>query len=156
MIFRAVDHYAWIDDGISYLRHLSRSMIRTFRKFRPQIQNTNRLGLHTMRACTRLAILECDTALPGIAKKYGGYGGLFKVLLNTGARLEGYSRVEDVLDISIHHIEDDPDNYPNIADIDALLLTGSRKTPIHSKNQALTPDTRARFIHGSSMDFEIG
>lgn len=102
-------------------------MSKRFSVFKSLLCLHIRRNLHTMRTRPRLAILECDTALPGITKKYGGYGGLFKVLLNAGARAEGFEKLDDALDVTIYHIEDDPDNYPDLNDIDALLLTGSRK-----------------------------
>lgn len=81
-----------------------------------------------MKNRPRLAILECDTPLPAIAKQYGGgYGGVFKALLNSGARAEGFGQAEDALDISVYHVEDNTEDYPKLDDIDALLLTGSRK-----------------------------
>lgn len=78
-----------------------------------------------MRQGTRLAILECDTPLPGTKERYGGYGGVFKNLLNSGAKLEGFGDVAEVLDISTHQIELDPDIYPDMNSVDALLITGS-------------------------------
>ena len=78
-----------------------------------------------MRARLRLAILECDTPLPETSKRYGGYGGVFKALLNSGAQDQGCEKLEDVLDVSIHHIESNTDDYPDLEEIDSLLLTGS-------------------------------
>lgn len=90
-----------------------------------RISISKRRLFSTMKAKTRLAILECDTPLPNTREKYGGYGGVFKSLLNNGAKAEGFASVEDVLDISMHQIESDPDCYPNINNVDALLMTGS-------------------------------
>lgn len=79
-----------------------------------------------MRQRIRLAILECDTPLPNTKKQYGGYGGVFKSLLNKGAKAEGYGDAGSILDISTHQIEkDQPDDYPDLESVDALLLTGS-------------------------------
>lgn len=78
-----------------------------------------------MRQRIRLAILECDTPLPETRKRFGGYGGVFESLLNAGAKAEGFGDVGDVLDISMHQIENNPDSYPDINNVDALLLTGS-------------------------------
>lgn len=79
-----------------------------------------------MRQRTRLAILECDTPLPETGKQYGGYCGVFKSLLDAGAKAEGYGGVDETLDISMHQIEAHPDDYPDINGVDALLLTGSK------------------------------
>lgn len=79
-----------------------------------------------MRQRIRLAILECDTPLPNTRKQYGGYGGVFKSLLNKGAKAEGYGDAASILDISTHQIEkEQPDTYPDLDSVDALLLTGS-------------------------------
>ncbi|KAK4933900.1 hypothetical protein LTR66_015832 [Elasticomyces elasticus] len=74
----------------------------------------------------RLAILECDTPVPKVQAKYGGYGDVFTALLTAGAKAEGYAELEAVLDISICNICDDPNAYPKIENVDAVLLTGSK------------------------------
>lgn len=81
----------------------------------------------SMRTRTRLAILECDTPLPNINAQYGGYGGVFKALLKAGAKAEGYVDAEEILDISVHNVENYPEEYPDLTSVDALLLTGSSK-----------------------------
>lgn len=79
-----------------------------------------------MRSKIRLAILECDSPLPKTKEKYGSYGGCFQALLNAGAKAEGFENVDDILSITMHQIESDVDpTYPDIKDIDAILLTGS-------------------------------
>lgn len=77
-----------------------------------------------MQKKIRLAILECDTPLPNTAKQYGGYGGVFKSLLSAGARAEGLVP-EDAIDFSIYQVVEEPEKYPEIDSIDAILLTGS-------------------------------
>lgn len=79
-----------------------------------------------MKPPLRIAILECDTPLPNTEAKYGGYGGVFEKLLRSGA---GALRRPDLgkgLQISKHQIQLDPENYPKLGDIDAILITGSR------------------------------
>lgn len=93
-----------------------------------------------MKQRVRLAILECDTPLPQTGETYGGYGGVFKALLNSGAKAEGFSGVDDVLDISMHQIEQDSSCYPDIDSIDALLLTGSRKLLYLPKDNSANAD----------------
>lgn len=80
-----------------------------------------------MRARTRLAILECDTPLPNTSAEYGGYGGVFKALLKSGAKAEGHADPEAILDISVYNIENLPEQYPDLNSVDALLLTGSSR-----------------------------
>lgn len=78
-----------------------------------------------MQKKLRLAILQCDTPLPNTAKQYGGYGGVFKSLLSAGARAEGLDP-DDVLDFMLYQAVERPDEYPELDNIDAILLTGSR------------------------------
>ena len=79
-----------------------------------------------MRPPLRIAVLECDSPPPNADAKYGGYGGIFKRLLNSGAEAlrEPDSDVVDLL-ISKHNVQMSPDSYPNIDDIDAILISGS-------------------------------
>lgn len=74
----------------------------------------------------RIAILECDTPLDNTRAKFGGYGGVFKALLEAGADAldaPGLSSKEG-LDLSYFHVQRDQ-VYPSLEDIDAILITGS-------------------------------
>lgn len=85
----------------------------------------------------RIAILESDEPIGKTKEKYGTYGGLFEVLLEGGAKyLADKDSVEvPKLDISKHDIVNTQD-YPNLDDIDAILLTGSRKfTEVYSMSK---------------------
>ena len=73
----------------------------------------------------RLAILECDTPLPNTKAKFGGYGGVFQFLVKSGARALGKPDPEHGFDFSNHQIEADPENYPDLNELDAILITGS-------------------------------
>lgn len=80
-----------------------------------------------MRPPIRVAILECDTPLDQTKAKYGGYGGVFEALLRAGADALGDPNIIDSrsgLLISKWNVESG-DKYPNIEDIDAILITGS-------------------------------
>jgi len=82
-----------------------------------------------MKPPIRLAILECDTPLTNTKIRYGGYGGVFEALLRAGARGLDHPGFDPAsgLQISRHQIEKDhPDPYPNLEDVDAILITGSR------------------------------
>ncbi|RMZ89700.1 hypothetical protein DV736_g3094, partial [Chaetothyriales sp. CBS 134916] len=74
----------------------------------------------------RVAILECDSPLPHTQAKFGGYGGVFQALLRSGAKLLERPDPEHGFDFSNHQIETDPESYPSLSDLDAILLTGSR------------------------------
>lgn len=79
-----------------------------------------------MKLPLRIAILECDSPLPNTAAKYGSYGGVFEKLLRSGATASGrIDCAESDLKISKHQIQLDPEIYPKLDDIDAILITGS-------------------------------
>ena len=74
----------------------------------------------------RLAVLECDTPLPNTKAHYnGGYGGVFEALLTAGAKASSLSELSTWLTLTKHQIELNPENYPRLDDIDAILITGS-------------------------------
>lgn len=85
-----------------------------------------------MRAPIRLAILECDTPLPETKAKFNSYGGVFKTLLQASAEsLDQPDLVhpESGLDVTCWHVEQNPDQYPKLEEIDAILITGSSRFP---------------------------
>jgi len=72
----------------------------------------------------RIAILECDTPLPGTVAQYGGYGGVFTSLLRAGAStLSPPLRDSDLL-LSAYDVVQQ--KYPSLDSIDAVLISGSR------------------------------
>ncbi|MCJ1362635.1 hypothetical protein MMC16_001741 [Acarospora aff. strigata] len=95
-----------------------------------------------------LAILECDQPLTRTRAKYGGYGGVFTALLKAGAAALGEpdlisdgsesnttnggretngNGVEGRrLRITKWDIERNMETYPNLEEIDGILITGSR------------------------------
>lgn len=79
----------------------------------------------------RIAVLECDTPLPSTRKKFQGYGGVFEFLLRSGAKALNRPDLdpESGLEISKWQVELEPEKYPNPATIDAILITGSSKSP---------------------------
>lgn len=76
----------------------------------------------------RIAILEADTPLPNTKAKFQGYGGVFELLLRSGAKALGRPDFDATtgLEISRWQVELEPEKYPNPEDIDAILITGSR------------------------------
>lgn len=73
----------------------------------------------------RIAILECDTPLPNTKARFQDYGGVFEHLLRAGAKSMGRPSQEDLV-FTKHQVELDPENYPDLDDVDAILITGSR------------------------------
>lgn len=82
-----------------------------------------------MKPPLRIAILECDTPLAGTRHKYGGYGGVFKALLEAGADALGQPDVissKKGLELTKWDVERE-EHYPRPEEIDAILITGSSK-----------------------------
>jgi len=80
-----------------------------------------------MQPPLRIAMLECDAPLPRTREKFNGYGEVFEFLLRSGARSLGRPDLETGFKITKHPVEQDPEAYPNLEDIDAILITGSSK-----------------------------
>ncbi|KAF2739005.1 class I glutamine amidotransferase-like protein [Polyplosphaeria fusca] len=81
-----------------------------------------------MKPPLRIAILECDTPMDQTRAKYGGYGGVFKALLSTAAdALEQPDLMSSTkgLELSAFDVVGEQ-QYPELDEIDAVLLTGSR------------------------------
>ena len=83
-----------------------------------------------MRSPLRIAVLECDTPLERTRHEYGGYGGVFKSLLTSGAAALSKETSSDSvkLDISTYDVVN-TESYPSLDNVDAVLLTGSRESP---------------------------
>ena len=84
----------------------------------------------------RIAVLECDTPLPQTKARFGGYGGVFEFLLRQGARALGPDVIDPDKDLKVtkHDVVggDDGDvegEYPDLEEIDGILLTGSSMKP---------------------------
>jgi hypothetical protein len=81
-----------------------------------------------MQLPLRIAILECDTPLDGTRAKYGGYGGVFTSLLNAAADSLGHSGLSSTEGMSITTWDVvEKMEYPQLEEVDAILLTGSSK-----------------------------
>jgi len=74
----------------------------------------------------RIAVLKCDTPVPEVDRRYNGYGGVFRALLKSSAKALNRENLdpETGLEVTEFDVVDD-DKYPNLEDIDAVLLTGS-------------------------------
>lgn len=80
-----------------------------------------------MKQPLRVAVLECDTPLTQTKAKYGGYGGVFETLLRSGAKALNQPELvhpESGLEVTKWNIVDG-DKYPNLEDVDAIMITGS-------------------------------
>lgn len=82
-----------------------------------------------MKPPIRIAMLECDTPMPNTQARYGGYGGVFTALLQAGAQDLGRPDPHSGLQISRYQVELHPEHYPDLKDIDAILITGSSNGP---------------------------
>lgn len=79
----------------------------------------------------RLAILETDTPQPKTHDKFGGYSGVFTALLAASAG--GLDALRSRVSITAHDVVHDPQSYPDLDNVDALLLTGSKHTAFHDE-----------------------
>ncbi|KAL6709999.1 hypothetical protein ACN47E_009790 [Coniothyrium glycines] len=77
-----------------------------------------------MKTPLRIAILECDTPPPGVVEKYGRYDRIFTVLLEAAAEGLGLDAKRD-LQLSAFDVVT-AQEYPNLDDIDAVLISGSK------------------------------
>lgn len=102
-----------------------------------------------MRQPIRIAILECDEPIGQTKEKYGGYGGVFTALLQAAAKQ--IAQTDDIseprLDISAFDVVK-TELYPDLAKVDAILLTGSSElcaqqhnTPCSLLRQGSMPST---------------
>lgn len=73
----------------------------------------------------RIAILECDTPLAGTRATYGGYGGVFTALLQSGAASLDPPLGASALAISTFDVVT-AQEYPSLDAVDSILITGSR------------------------------
>lgn len=92
-----------------------------------------------MKLPLRIAILECDTPLEKTKAKYGGYGGVFKQLLERGADKLGHPGLssKEGMELTTFNVENNSGIFPKMEDIDAIVLSGSRKnSPAHSRTAA--------------------
>ncbi|RAL14077.1 type 1 glutamine amidotransferase [Aspergillus homomorphus CBS 101889] len=78
----------------------------------------------------RIAVLECDTPVEKVDQKYGGYRGVFAQLLHeSAAALSQPDPVE--LDISGWDVVT-AQEYPNLDEVDAIVLSGSKHDSFES------------------------
>ena len=116
-----------------------------------------------MKAPLRVAILECDVPIGRTKEKYGGYGNLFKELLERGAKLYAERESTDIPSLDITKFDVIAvETYPDLDNIDAVLLTGSSEFSMAldlssgkiSANIWLI--VRIQFVRQRSVDIEVG
>ncbi|KAH9881914.1 hypothetical protein J1614_001085 [Plenodomus biglobosus] len=83
-----------------------------------------------MKTPLRIAILECDTPPPAIVEKQGKYGAIFTRLLETAAVDVGLNPKQDLVLSSFDVVT--AQEYPNLDDIDAVLISGSKHNSFDS------------------------
>ena len=89
-----------------------------------------------MKPPLRIAVLECDEPQGRTKEKYGGYGNVFKELLENGANslAQADSGKAPELDVTKFNVVNE-EVYPKLENVDAVLLTGSSMchTPFGSR-----------------------
>ncbi|EAQ87719.1 hypothetical protein CHGG_04338 [Chaetomium globosum CBS 148.51] len=84
----------------------------------------------------RLAILEADTPVPAANERYGGYFGVFKHLFT---RAVAPAPLESELILTGHNVVHNPSTaYPNLEDVDAILISGSKHNAFEDDEWILT------------------
>lgn len=69
----------------------------------------------------RLAILECDTPFPQARARYGSYGGMFEALFLNNPK----AGPTDLVLFTKYWVDRDDAEYPDMEDVDVILITGS-------------------------------
>lgn len=77
----------------------------------------------------RIAVLECDIPMEAIKARFGTYARIFSTLLNAAANQLAHPDLssKEGLELSAWDVVND-DRYPEIENIDAILITGSKYT----------------------------
>jgi GMP synthase-like glutamine amidotransferase len=93
-----------------------------------------------MKPPLRIAILECDTPLVETKAKYGGYGGVFKALLETAAdALDQPDLISSKKGLELTTFDVvTKQEYPELDSIDAVLLTGSSEFPNNDRPHVIS------------------
>ncbi|KAK7721295.1 hypothetical protein SLS64_001591 [Diaporthe eres] len=81
------------------------------------------MGSTTAGTPIRLAILEADTPVPNANAKYHGYRGVFTDLFRRAVAPEP---LEAHLSITGYDVVNEPDRYPDLDSVDAVLVSGSK------------------------------
>ncbi len=76
----------------------------------------------------RIALLECDTPIQPIKERYGTYGNLFKIILNQALA----DTQHDIEPVFTSYDVVGAREYPDLEEINAILLTGSSLSTIYS------------------------
>lgn len=93
-------------------------------------RDTRKMG---STAPLRLAILEADTPQPQTRDRYGGYTGVFTALLDAAASsLKPPRKLDELVTIKGYDVVNDLHSYPELQDVDAILITGSKHTAYDS------------------------
>lgn len=89
-----------------------------------------------MKTPLRIAILQCDTPPPDVVALYGAYDRIFTTLLEKAATGLGLDPKTD-LKLSAYEVVT-AQEYPNIEDIDAVLISGSSKLHVGPSSACTT------------------
>ncbi|KAI4214953.1 MAG: hypothetical protein LQ351_002668 [Letrouitia transgressa] len=83
------------------------------------------MGSRSLPRPLRIAVLECDTGLPGALARYGRYGTISGAFLRAGAAACGLDGQAD-LDVTVWDVVQESATYPRVEDVDGVFLTGSK------------------------------
>lgn len=82
-----------------------------------------------MARVLRLGILECETTLPKAKAARGSYGDIFEDLFRLGLKNLGDAAADVQLQVSKWDVING--KYPQIEDVDAIVMTGSCASHLH-------------------------
>ncbi|KAL8659225.1 MAG: hypothetical protein Q9226_000563, partial [Calogaya cf. arnoldii] len=72
----------------------------------------------------RIAILGCDNNIPAALEKYKSYAHICSSLLEAGAEAAGLKKDDD-LEISLWQVVDQVGQFPDLENVDGVMLSGS-------------------------------
>jgi hypothetical protein len=99
----------------------------------------------------RIAILECGDPPDKTRETVGSYGEIFRILLEKGAS-ELNEPEKDTLHLTYWDVENG-DKYPELDDIDAILMTGSSPTACRPQYQPESNSMhRTQFVRRQPLD----
>lgn len=87
-----------------------------------------------------IAILVCDTPIQPILRKYGDYFAMFQELLEQGFK-DLYSSEAEPHEVTVEFSKYqivDSNQFPDLGNVDAVLLTGSSTLPFFTISEEAT------------------
>lgn len=78
----------------------------------------------------RLAIFECGALLPLASERYGTFGGMFEALFAAQQNPKAPATEKKII-FSKYQVDYEGAEYPDLGDVDIILITGSSKSALY-------------------------